>query len=170
VESRDGRAIVITNKSMVRRRRAILGRQGPLSQEQLVEQLRQVIALGLAAFTASRLLARHRALKIARVWTMITDELLDESIPDVLVHPVQQGVDRASAFKEALVSVREDEGLMLGRGMEIASGTIDGGLRCLLPACDLDEFWRRVRKVTSVVTECDLPEAPLRDAAPRRIG
>jgi hypothetical protein len=59
---------------------------------------------------------------------------------------------------------------MLGRGMEIASGTIDGGLRCLLPACDLDEFWRRVRKVTSVVTECDLPEAPLRDAAPRRIG
>ena len=170
MESRDGRATVITNKSMVRRRRAILARQGPFSQEQLVEQLRQVIALGLAAFTASRLLARHGARKIARVWRIIADEIIDESLPDVLVHAVRQGVNRASAFKEALVSVGEDEGLMVARGMEIASGTIDGGLRCLLPACGLDEFWRRVRDAASVVTQVsDLPERPLR-VAPRGIG
>ena len=160
----------MTNKSMVRRRRAILGRQGPLSREQLIEQLRQVIALGLAAFTAARLLERHGAMKLARVWTIIADEIVDESLPDVLVHPARQGVDRASAFTEALASVREDEGGMLGKGMEIASGTIDGGLRWLLPASDLDEFWKRVRDAVRVVTQVsDLPEAPARET-PRRIG
>ena len=169
MESRDCRATVIANKSMVRRRRAILGRQGPLSQEQLIEQLRQVVGLGLAAYTAARLLDRHGSLRIARVWTIIADGIVDESLPDVLVHPVRQGVNRASAFKEALVCVREDEGLMVARGMEIATGTIDGGLRCLLPACDVDDFWRRVRDSASVVAESDLPEAPVRDT-PRRIG
>jgi hypothetical protein len=53
---------------------------------------------------------------------------------------------------------------MLGKGTEIASGTIDGGLRWLLPASDLDEFWKRVRNGMSIVTEVgDLSEAPARE-------
>ncbi len=156
---------MIADKAMLRRRRAILGRQVPLSHEHLIEQLRQVIGLGLAAFTASRLLDRNGSLRIARVWTIIADEIVDESLPDVLVHPVIVGVDRSTAFDEALVSVREDEGLMLGRGMEIASGTIDGGVRCLLALVEIDEFWRRVRRAApSGHAVSDL------HVAPRRIG
>jgi hypothetical protein len=161
---------VIANKSMVRCRRAILERQGPLSQEQLTVQIRQVIALGLAAFTASRLLARHGALKIARVWTIIADEIIDESVRDVLVHQVIAGVDRSTALEEAVAAVHDDAGHLMGRGMEIASGTIGGGVRCLLPVGEIDEFWQSVRNAASVVIQVsDLPEAPARET-PRRIG
>ena len=154
---------------MVRHRRAILGRREPWLREQLAAQLRQVVGIGLAAYSAARLLARHGALKLARVWAIVADEILEESMPDALAHPVVGGVDRSTAFEDAVAAVHDHEGLVIARGMEIASGTIAGGVRCLLPLGEIDDFWRRVRNAARIATESDLPEAPLRDA-PRRIG